>query len=236
MAITQTFDSGYPNHPWANMDTLRKTYTDDDLSVLPPLLEVYQEANVFGQFIQHQFDVTGTPTTRSMEMSGFIAPHPNFNEAAAREVWMPASRMDTYSKRIDYKYYRGKMAYHKFDAVTTYLKLHGRSALPEMINFGVSQMLTGILHMLQRNAFLNGAVSGAGGQVGYALYGHHGTGTSFASIGSTDRITTPFIENVNARAAKLNVPYMLNQNEQVLMVTPAVASQLRAEEIGRAHV
>lgn len=226
--ITQSFDTGYPSHPFADMDTILKTYQHDDLAILRPIMDFVDKRNVFGQFIPHQFDVRATPIDRSMIFSGFVHPHANFDAIAQRTQWLPSASVDTYSQEIFYKKYGAKMAFHEDDAFGTYFKANGKNGVKWMVENGLGSILMGVLHMLQRNAFLLGAVSGENG-AGYALYGAAGTGADFSDIASTDRFTSDYLLSMGEGLNLRNIDYMSPEAFDVLITSPVVPGQLRRE-------
>jgi hypothetical protein len=125
---------------------------------------------------------------------------------------------------LNFNHYGIKLALHAYDDLITYWQQDNVAGLRRIINAAVGPMITELQDKLARNAFLSG---------GYAMYGSAGTATSFAGIGTGDKITTPLIDSIHLGMAERGVPYASNpegiMGNIVCVTSPGVLHDLRQE-------
>lgn len=103
------FDVMYPSNPWEGIDTKERPWYS------PFLQDVYYKAAVYNRFVSIQFPMVQDYRAPSMTVTTLLPPHPNFDPIGLRQLWMPASYMDTKARTIDFQRYGGKLAYHEYD-------------------------------------------------------------------------------------------------------------------------
>ncbi len=230
MTFSQTFDVGYPNHPWAVVDTNQREWYD------PFLRDIYYRQSVYNRFVSQQFALAGpgSPIATQMTITSLLPPHPNFDPIQLRQQWMPSSSVDTFARTLTFERYGAKMALHEYDDLITYWKKDGRAGLRYIINNGLGYMMTRIMDTLARNAFLTGALGG-----GYNLVGS-GSG-DFSDLTSSEVITTKLLDSIHLGMQYRDVPYATNisgvPGNLICITTPGVFYDLQQEasETGNAN-
>jgi N4-gp56 family major capsid protein len=222
MAFSQTVDVGYPNHPWAGVDTNQREWYD------PFLRDIYYRQSVYNRFVTQQFALAGagSPATTQMTVTSLLPPHPNFDPIALRQLWMPSSQINTFARTLTFERYGAKMAMDKYSDMITYWKQNERAGLRRIIDNGLGFMMTRIMDTLARNAFLEGALGG-----GYNLVGS-GSG-DFADLTASEVITTKLLDSIHLGMQFRDVPYASNisgvPGNLVCITTPGVFFDLQQE-------
>lgn len=192
MAITQTFDAAYPDHPWSGISTNQRMWYD------PMLRDYYYSQAIFNRFSLIQFDTRGLPDADAMTVSKIVLPHGNFDPIGARQLWIDSSRVDTSARTISLQRYGRKMAFHKHDQAITYWQGDKYGGLERISQAGLNHMMVEIQDALARNALLSNP---------FAMYGS-GTGVNFGDIDSFgERFSTGILDSIHLGMAYRNVPY-----------------------------
>jgi len=166
------FDIYYSDNPWTVIDKNQRTWYD------PELISIYRRGALFTptiQFVKNLGDVRAT----KMVMTQLMDPHPDFTAMAVRQIWMPASHIDSRAVEITFSRYGGKVAYTIYDDLVTYWRQNNQEGIRQIMRGALGQHMIDVLDMLARNAYLKGALDS-----GYILY--QGGGTSFNDLGTTD--------------------------------------------------
>lgn len=215
------FDVMYPSNPWEGISTKERPWYS------PFLQDVYYKAAVYNRFVSIQFPVVQDYRAPSMTVTTLLPPHPNFDPIGLRQLWMPASYMDTKARTIEFQRYGGKLAYHEYDDMITYFIKDNVGGLRRIIQQGLGHMMTETIDTLARNAFLYGAATG-----GWGLYGG-GSGQSFADIDSSAVLSTELIDDVHLGMAERSVPYASGlqgvAGNIVCITSPGAVRDLRNE-------
>ncbi|MGC9423772.1 hypothetical protein [Vibrio sp.] len=106
-------------------------------------------------------------------------PHPDYTALAMRQIWMPASHVDSRQVEIVFNRYGGKVAYNTYDDMVTYWRQNGQAGIRRIMRGALGQHMIDVLDLLARNAYLKGAYDS-----GYLLYS--GAASDFSGIGVDD--------------------------------------------------
>ncbi len=107
---TGDFDLYYSDTPWEAIDKNQRAWYD------PDLVSIFRNRAVFASAIPFVKNL-GAVNATSMVVSQFMDPHPNFTALSMRQIWMPASHVDSKAVTIDFSRYGGKVAYHEYDDI-----------------------------------------------------------------------------------------------------------------------
>lgn len=100
---TGDFDLNYPDHPWAGITEKERRWYD------PLLRDVYRKFNIFGQFTRFKQNL-GAVNAKTMQISSLYDIHANNNPLGLRDLYMPASHVDSRWLEITFNRYGGKTA------------------------------------------------------------------------------------------------------------------------------
>ncbi len=218
------FDTYYSNHPWEGISSNQRDW------YVPTLREIYLRKSQYLGFVSNQFQLAGpgSPVTQSMNITSLIPPHADFSEISLRQLWMPSSYVDTFSRQINFKRYGGKLALHKFDNLITYWKQNGKTGLKPIIDRYLGGMMMESLEQLARNSFLENT---------YAMYGAGGVDFSSIINHADHKMTTDLVEDINLGMEEREAPFTIQAGGEqvagagrvVCITTPGVIRDLRTE-------
>jgi N4-gp56 family major capsid protein len=166
------FDTYYSDNPWATLDKNQRTWYD------PDLMSLFRQKALFTPTIQFVKNLADQRAT-SMVMSQLLDPHPDTTALAVRQIWMPASHIDSREVSITFSRYGGKVAYTNYDDLVTYWKQNNQEGIRQIMRGALGQHMVDVLDLLARNAYIQGALT-----TGYALY--EGGGDAFNDITTSD--------------------------------------------------
>lgn len=172
---TGDFDTYYSDNPWEVIDKNQRTWYD------PDLIAMFRQNALFTptiRFVKNLGDVRAT----KMVMTQLFDPHPDTTALAVRQIWMPASHIDSRAIEITFSRYGGKVAYNVYDDLVTYWKQNNQEGIRAIMKGALGQHMIDVLDLLARNAYISGALT-----TGYALY--EGTATDFSGLLTTDKFT-----------------------------------------------
>jgi len=155
---TGDFDLYYSDNPWEAMDKNQRQVYD------PNLVSVFRQKSIFSPTIQFVKNL-GDQRATKMTLSQLLDPHPDYTALAVRQIWMPASHIDSRSVEITFNRYGGKVAYTVYDDIVTYWKQNGAEGINRIMRGALGQHMVDVLDMLARNAYVKGALDS-----GYVLY------------------------------------------------------------------
>lgn len=169
---TGDFDLYYSDNPWEAIDKNQRTWYD------PDLIALFRQKSIFTptiQFVKNLGDVRAT----KMVMNQLLDPHPDYTALAVRQIWMPASHIDSRQIEVVFGRYGGKVAYTVYDDIVTYWRQNGQEGIRRIMRGALGQHMIDVLDYLARNAYVKGALDS-----GYVLYP---TGAAdFDDIATTD--------------------------------------------------
>jgi hypothetical protein len=166
------FDTYYADNPWEAIDKNQRTWYD------PELIGLFRQRALFTptiNFVKNLGDVRAT----KMVMTQMFDPHPDYTALAMRQIWMPASHVDSRQVEIQFNRYGGKVAYNTYDDMVTYWKQNGQAGIRRIMRGALGQHMIDVLDLLARNAYLKGAYDS-----GYVLF--EGSATDFSGITTSD--------------------------------------------------
>lgn len=166
------FDTYYADNPWEVIDKNQRTWYD------PDLIAMFRQSALFTptiQFVKNLGDVRAT----KMVLSQLLDPHPDYTALAVRQIWMPASHIDSRQVEITFSRYGGKVAYTNYDDMVTYWRQNNSEGIRQIMRGALGQHMVDVLDLLARNAYIKGSLD-----TGYVLY--TGGGTTFNDIGTGD--------------------------------------------------
>lgn len=222
-----TFDTYYGSEPWSGVTTNQRQWYD------PFLREVFYREAIYSRYVTAQFNIAGpnSPQTTRMTITSLIPPHGNSDPLSLRQMWMPSSYMDTFSRDIIFSRFGSKMALHKYDDLITYWKKDGVGGLRRIVNSGLGTQMVQIMDKLARNAFFDAP---------YKLFGDSAA-TGFGGLEAGDKMTTTLVDSVRLGMAERGVPFITSsgdtsfQGAQPLCITsPGVIHDLIREAAGSA--
>jgi N4-gp56 family major capsid protein len=166
------FDTYYSDNPWEVIDKNQRTWYD------PDLISLFRQRAIFTptiQFVKNLGDVRAT----KMVLNQLLDPHPDTTALNVRQIWMPASHIDSRQVEIVFYRYGGKVAYTTYDDIVTYWRQNGSAGVRRIMRGALGQHMVDVLDLLARNAYVSGALD-----TGYVLY--EGTGSDFSGITTGD--------------------------------------------------
>lgn len=169
------FDTYYSDNPWTVIDKNQRTVYD------PDLIALYRQRALFTPTIQFVKNLGDARATK-MVLNQVLDPHPDTTALAVRQIWMPASHIDSRQIEIVFSRYGGKVAYTTYDDIVTYWRQNGTAGVRRIMRGALGQHMIDVLDLLARNAYLSGALN-----TGYALY--QGGGSDFSAISTSDIFT-----------------------------------------------
>ena len=169
---TGDFDTYYSDNPWEAIDKNQRTWYD------PDLISLFRQKSMFTptiQFVKNLGDVRAT----KMVLNQLLDPHPDTTALAVRQIWMPASHIDSRQIEVVFQRNGGKVAYTTYDDMVTYWKQNGQAGVRRIMKGALGQHMVEVLDLLARNAYISGALD-----TGYLLY--VGGGSDFSGVGVDD--------------------------------------------------
>jgi len=211
----------YPQNPWQGVETKERTPW-----YYPTLYREFQRRTIFNRFVGMSFNHNG-PRATELVISSLMMPHANHNPIGVRDMWLDASYMDTFARKITFRRQAAKMSLNRYDDLITYYELDGVRGLQRIINEGFGHILTRQMDRLARDAFL---------KLPFRLYGDGSggfTGTNFANIDSSDTITTDLVQDINLGLKERDNPTVDTEqglgNTVICITSPGVIRDLRNE-------
>jgi hypothetical protein len=185
------FDTFYPDNPWAGITTKERIWYD------PILRDIFRKINVFAQFTTFVQNLANR-NAKTMTITSLYDVHPNTDSLGLRDMWLPASHIDSRAVDITFNRYGGKVAYHVYDDIITYWQESGggASALRRIVNDKLGRHMADVQDLLSRNALLS---------VPYKLYASGGS--DFSALTTEDKLTTTLLDEVHLGMQYRDVPY-----------------------------
>lgn len=216
------FESYYPQNPWQGVSTKERTpwyYRE--------LYSEFRRLAIYNRFVGMEFNHNG-PKATELIISSLTMPHANHDPIGVRDMWLNASYMDTFNRRIQFSRYGGKMSLNRYDDMISFFLRNNVSGLKNIIREGLGHMMTHQMDKLARDAFFRSP---------FAMYGDgSGTfaGTGFGNISANDTVTTTLIEDINLGAKERDVPLVQDESgglggQIVCITSPGVIRDLRNE-------
>lgn len=155
---TGDFDTYYSDNPWETIDKNQRTFYD------PDLISLFRQRALFSPTIQFSRNLESARAT-SMVMTQLLDPHPDYTALAVRQIWMPASHIDSREITINFSRYGGKVAYMNYDDMVTYWRQNNVAGVRRIMRGALGQHMIDVLDLVARNAYVKGALDS-----GYLIY------------------------------------------------------------------
>lgn len=214
---TGDFDLYYTDNPWEAIDKNQRTWYD------PDLIALFRQRALFTPTIQFTKNLGDVRATK-MVLSQLLDPHPDYTALAVRQIWMPASHIDSRQCEISFSRYGGKVAYTVYDDMVTYWKQNGSEGIRKIMRGALGQHMVDVMDYLARNAYLKGAMD-----AGYALYPG---ATNFGDIATDDlfdvKIAMEIWLGMSLRGVAAALGQSGAQNSIVCYTSPSVIYDIQA--------
>lgn len=171
------FDTFYSDNPWAVIDKNQRTWYD------PELISLFRQKAIFTptiNFVKNLGDVRAT----KMILNQFLEPHPDTTALAVRQIWMPASHVDSRQIEVVFKRYGGKVAYTTYDDLVTYWQQDKQAGIRRIMRGALGNHMIDVLDLLARDAYVQGALDS-----GYSIFEGGGSDFDDLTTGDTFDIT-----------------------------------------------
>jgi hypothetical protein len=218
MTDLQTF---YPQNPWGSVATKERTPW-----YFPTLYDEFRRRSVYNRFAQVAFNHNG-PRATELIVTSLMMPHANHDPIGVRDMWLNASYMDTFYRKVTFSRYAAKMSLNRYDDMITYLERDGVRGLDKIIREGLGVIMVNQMEKLARDAFMRAP---------FALYGDGSGGLSgddFSAIDSSDIINTRLLGDIRLGMFERDNPAFDNElgmGESLVCITsPGVIEDLRFE-------
>lgn len=145
--MTLTFDQAYGDTPVSALDQNQRDWYH------PIVDRMFRQQSVFKGLVRY-YQNMGAINAKNMTITEISDVHPNFDPLGLRDIWMPASHIDSRSHQITFSRYGGKVAYHEYDDIITYWKVNGAAGMRGILQGSLGQHMIDVHDYLIRNAFL----------------------------------------------------------------------------------
>lgn len=145
--MTLTFDQAYGDTPVSALDQNQRDWYH------PIVDRMFRQQSVFKGLVRY-YQNLGSINAKNMTITEISDVHPNFDPLGLRDIWMPASHIDSRSHQITFSRYGGKVAYHEYDDLITYWKVNGAAGMRGILQGALGQHMIDVHDYLIRNAFL----------------------------------------------------------------------------------
>jgi hypothetical protein len=217
---TGDFDLYYSSDPWSSVSQNQQTWLD------PFLATMFRRRSTFAPTLTFVKDLKAVNATKIV-VSQILDPHPDTTALSVRQIWMPASHIDSRNREITFSRYGGKVAYTKYDELVNFWKQDGQAGMRAIMNRALGVHMMDVLDILARNAYIAGAVA-----TGYVLYA--GGATDFNTIESTDLYDPSLGADIQLGLQLRNTPMALSpdgtRNSVVCFTSPGVIYDIQDNE------
>lgn len=124
----------YGNHPWVPMGTTKREEWYD-----PILANAYVRDSIYSQYVKMGTNPVNWNASEYV-VTDLIPPRPTPGVVDNRQMWTTSQNFDTFNRRIGFVHRMGKLAFHEFDAMMTYLRQNG-GGLPEIVSRHMAPMI-----------------------------------------------------------------------------------------------
>lgn len=212
---TTGFDTYYSDTPIPNLDKNQREWFH------PIVDRIFRERSVFTGLVPFAYRLDAV-NAKTMTISEVFGIHPNFDPVGLRDLWLPASHIDSRSVQVTFDRYAGKVAYMKYDDIITYWKQggqQGQSALRSILNGALGDHMVDVNDYLIRNTFLSGAFANSASSASDPM--------NFGALTSTDTFVKEIADEMwlgfsyrgLAQAADPSLP-MSNQGQILCITSP----------------
>jgi hypothetical protein len=213
---TTGFDTYYGDNPISALDQNQRDWYH------PILDTMFRQTSVFTGLVRH-FQNLGSINAKNMTISQLLDVHPGFDPLGLRDIWMPASHVDSRNLVVTFSRYGGKVAFHEYDDIITYWRQNAAGGWASILQGQLGQHMVDVHDLLVRNAFM-----------ALPFTKIAGGGSDFSDIGTSDLMSLDVADDIWLGMAYRDVPMALNPtlpmggNGTLLCITtPGVVFDLR---------
>lgn len=141
------FDAFYGDTPVSALDKNQRDWLDPIVDTL------FRQQSVFTGLVRFYRNL-GSVNAKNMTITQILDVHANFDPLGLRDIWMPASHLDSRSLSVTFSRYGGKVAYHEYDDIITYWKANQAGGMAGILQGQLGQHMIDVHDYLTRNAFL----------------------------------------------------------------------------------
>lgn len=216
MGATTGFDTYYGDNPIEALDQNQRDWYH------PILDRMFRNQSVYTGLVRH-FRNLGAVNAKNMTITQLLDVHPDFDPLGLRDIWMPASHVDSRNVVVTFSRYGGKVAFHEYDDIITYWKADNAGGWASILRGQLGQHMVDVHDLLVRNAFLG---------LPFALYA--GGGTDFSDLATTDLMTLAISDDIWLGMGYRNIPMAIDPNlpnggngSLICITTPGVIFDIR---------
>lgn len=210
------FDQFYGDTPVSALDQNQRDWYHPIVDTLFRTQSVYTGLVRFYQNL-------GAINAKNMIINQILDIHADFDPLGLRDIWMPASHLDSRQLSVTFSRYGGKVAYHEYDDIITFWKQNRAGGMARILQGQLGNHMVTVHDMLTRNAFLN-----------LPFQQYVGGGSDLSVIGTGDTMTLGLADEMWLGFGYRDVPMAINpmvpqaNSGQLLCVTtPGVVFDLR---------
>lgn len=191
---TGDFDTYYGDNPIAALDQNQRDWYH------PILDRMFRVQSVYTGLVRH-FRNLGAVNAKNMTITQMLDVHPDFDPLGLRDIWMPASHVDSRNVQVTFSRYGGKVAFHEYDDIITYWKANPGKGWAGILRGQLGQHMVDVHDLLVRNAFFNLPFQ-------YIV----GGGSDFSAVGTSDLMDLTISDEIWLGMAYRNVPMAIDPN------------------------
>lgn len=211
------FDQFYGDTPVSALDQNQRDWYHPIVDTL------FRTASVYTGLVRF-YQNLGAVNTRTMIINQILDVHPDFDPLGLRDIWMPASHLDSRQLQITFSRFGGKVAYHEYDDIITFWKQNQAGGMARILQGQLGNHMVSVHDLLIRNAFLN-----------LPFQQYVGGGSDFSAIGTSDTMTLALADEMWLGFGYREVPMAINPmlpqanaGQLLAVTTPGVVFDLRA--------
>ncbi len=213
---TGDFDLYYGDTPVSALDQNQRTWYHPIVDTLFRTQSVYTGLVRFYQNL-------GSVNAKTMIINQILDVHADFDPLGLRDIWMPASHLDSRQLSITFSRYGGKVAYHEYDDIITFWKQNQAAGMAGILQGQLGNHMVSVHDLLTRNAFLNLPFT----QI-------VGGGSDFSDVATGDLMTLDIADEMWLGFGYREVPMAINPmlpqanaGQLLCVTTPGVVYDLR---------
>jgi N4-gp56 family major capsid protein len=213
---TGDFDAYYGDTPVSALDQNQRDWYH------PILDSIFRQQSVFTGLVRFYKNL-GAVNAKNMTITQILDVHGDFDPLGLRDIWMPASHVDSRNTQVTFSRYGGKVAYHEYDDIITYWKANQAGGWKSILQGQLGHHMVTVHDYLTRNAFFN---------LPFSMIA--GGGSDFSDVATTDLMTLDIADEIWLGFGYRDVPMAMDPSlsvsngQSILCVTsPGVVYDLR---------
>ncbi len=210
------FDTYYGDTPVSALDQNQRDWYHPIVDTL------FRQQSVYTGLVRFYRNL-GAVNTKTMIINQILDVHADFDPLGLRDIWMPASHLDSRQLQITFSRYGGKVAYHEYDDIITFWKKNQAGGMRAILQDQLGQHMVTVHDYLIRNAFL-----------ALPFKNFVGGGSDFSDVDTDDLMTLQQAEDMWLGFGYRDVPMamdpnfpMANGGQLVCVTSPGVIFDVR---------